>query len=147
METKQSSYQSWTISDEFWEAIKDELPKHERDPEKEYKRKAGGGRKPPDMRKILEGIFYVLRTGIQWKAVPGQYGGSSNIHRYFQLLAEDGFFVRIWAKGLCEYDRIYGLDWEWQSIDGCITKAPLGGSELVGNNPTDRGKKGLNAVF
>ena len=146
METKQSSYQSWTISDEFWEVIKDELPKSERDPNREYKRKPGGGRKPPDMRKILVGILYVLRTGIQWKAAPREYGSSSNIHRWFQILVEDGFFVRIWAKGLEQYDEIVGIDWEWQSVDGCMTKAPLGGSELVGGNPTDRGKKGANAV-
>jgi len=140
------SYKSWTISDEFWEAIKDEVPAHERDPEREYKRKPGGGRKSPDMRKILTGIFYILRTGIQWKAAPKEYGSSSNLHRYFQLLIEDGFFVRIWAKGLEKYDEIYGIDWEWQSMDGCTTKAPLGGSEFVGNNPTDRGKKGLNGA-
>ncbi|MDR2531911.1 MAG: hypothetical protein LBC82_03615 [Oscillospiraceae bacterium] len=40
------SYKSWTISDEFWEAIKGELPTHRRDPEKEYKRKPGGGAIP-----------------------------------------------------------------------------------------------------
>jgi transposase len=139
---KQKSYKSWTISDEFGEVMKDELPQNKRDPNKEYQRKPGAGRKPPDMRKILEGISYVLRTGCQWKAVPSEYGGSSNIHRYFQILTENGFFVRIWAKGLEEYDKIHGLDWEWQSMDGCMTKAPLGGSELVGKNPTDRGKKG-----
>lgn len=143
---KLKSYKSWTISDEFWEAIKNELPTHERDPNKDYKRKPGGGRKPPDMRKILAGILYVLRTGCQWKAAPKEYGSSSNLHRYFQILVEDGFFVRIWAKGLCEYDEIHGIDWEWQSMDGCVTKAPLGGSELVGNNPTDRGKKGQNGA-
>ncbi|MCL2086400.1 MAG: transposase, partial [Oscillospiraceae bacterium] len=96
--------------------MKDELPKSERDPNREYKRRPGGGRKPPDMRKILAGIFYVLRTGIQWKAVPREYGGSSNIHRWFQILVEDGFFVRIWAKGLEQYDEIVGIDWEWQSV-------------------------------
>ena len=34
------------------------------------------------------------------------------------------------------------LDWEYQSLDGCQTKAPLGG-EVVGANPTDRGKGGV----
>ncbi|MDR1364831.1 MAG: hypothetical protein LBJ32_04320 [Oscillospiraceae bacterium] len=36
MENKQS-YKSWTISDEFWEKIKDHIPKHKRDLNKEYK--------------------------------------------------------------------------------------------------------------
>ncbi len=34
------------------------------------------------------------------------------------------------------------LDWEYQSIDGCQTKAPLGGG-TTGANPTDRGKAGV----
>jgi len=34
-----------------------------------------------------------------------------------------------------------GIEWEWQSMDGAMTKAPLGG-EGTGANPTDRGKKG-----
>ena len=72
-----------------------------------------------------------LRTGIQWKAAPREYGSSSNIHRWFQILVEDGFFVRMWSKGLEKYDEIVGIDWEWQSIDGCITKAPLGVSVIT----------------
>jgi transposase len=58
---------SWEITDEFWEEVKDLIPEKQRDPNKEYKRAAGGGRPPMDSRKILEAIFYVLRTGIQWK--------------------------------------------------------------------------------
>jgi len=35
-------------------------------------------------RNILEGILYVLRTGIQWKALPKEkFGASSSIHQYF----------------------------------------------------------------
>jgi len=135
------SYQSWTISDDFWDEVKEYIPKSEREPNKEYKRAAGGGRKPPEMRKILEGILYVLRTGVQWKASPKEYGSSSNLHRYFQIFVEKGFFQRIWEAGLYKYDEIAEIGWEWQRLDGCMTKAPLGGSESVGANPTDRGKK------
>jgi transposase len=34
-----------------------------------------------------------------------------------------------------------GIDWRWMSLDGAMTKAPLGGQK-TGPNPTDRGKKG-----
>jgi putative transposase len=34
-----------------------------------------------------------------------------------------------------------GHDWRWQSVDGAMTKAPLGG-ESTGKNPTDRAKLG-----
>ncbi|MDR0965138.1 MAG: transposase, partial [Myxococcales bacterium] len=75
---------SWTISDEFWETIKDLIQKPKRDENKKYKRKAGGGRKSLDPRKVLGGIFYILRTGAQWNSVPREYGNSSSIYRYFQ---------------------------------------------------------------
>jgi putative transposase len=33
----------------------------------------------------------------------------------------------MWIDGLLSYDKKTGIDWKWQSIDGVITKAPLGG--------------------
>ena len=138
---EKKSYKSWTISDAFWEAIKEEIPDRSRNPEKEYQRKPGGGRKPLPKRQVLEGIFYVLRTGCQWKAVPKEYGAGSSIHQYFQEWAVAGFFEKIWAKGLETYDELEGIGWEWQSVDGCMVKAPLA-RESVGKNPTDRGKMG-----
>ena len=138
---RKKSYQSWTISDEFWEAIKGEIPKKERDPAKEYKNAPGQGRKPMPARKALEGIFYVLRTGCQWKALPREYGSGSTVHRRFQEWLAAGFFEKIWSKGLEQYDELEGIGWEWQSLDGCMVKAPLA-LESVGKNPTDRGKNG-----
>ncbi len=82
---EKKSYQSWTISDEFWEAIKEDIPKRERDPKKKYVHAPGQGRKPMPARKALEGIFYVLRTGCQWKALPREYGSGSTVHRTFQI--------------------------------------------------------------
>ena len=40
-----------------------------------------------------------------------------------------------------EYDDLRGIDWQWQAMDGSMTKAPLGG-EATGKNPTDRAKIG-----
>ncbi len=137
---EKKTYQSWTISDELWNEIKDYIPKKERDPNKEYKNAPGQGRPALSPRKVLEGIFYVLRTGCQWKAVPREYGCASSIHRYYQEWLKAGFFKKIWTLGLEKYDEIKGIDWEWQSLDGCIIKAPLA-QEEVGKNPTDRGKK------
>jgi hypothetical protein len=43
--------------------------------------------------------------------------------------------------GLVEYDEKKGIHREWQSADGAMTKAPLGG-QATGPNPTGRGKNG-----
>ena len=131
---------SWTVSDALWEKIAPLVPARRRIEGKQYLRKAGGGRKPMDARRIFAGIVYVLRTGCQWKALPREYGAASSVHKHFQRWQEAGFFLRIWQAGLAEYDGMQGIAWEWQSIDGAMGKAPLA-QECVGPNPTDRGKK------
>ena len=131
---------SWEITDAFWEKAQPLIPKRERDSNKDYQRKPGGGRPPMEPRKVLKAIFYVLRTGIQWKALPKTFGAASAIHTYFLFWCEKGFFQALWIAGLDCYDEVKGIDWTWLSADGCMTKAPLA-VETVGKNPTDRGKK------
>jgi hypothetical protein len=38
-------------------------------------------------------------------------------------------FRRMWINGLKLYDEKVGINWKWQSMDGVITKAPLGGKK------------------
>jgi transposase len=132
---------SWTVSDELWEKVAPLIPKQERKKGLKYRRRPGGGRKPIDPRKVFEGIIYVLRTGCQWKALPEErFGSASSIHKYFLEWKRHGVFIRLWRKGLAEYDDLEGIAWSWQSIDGAMVKAPMA-LEAVGPNPTDRGKK------
>lgn len=94
-----------------------------------------------DDRAAFEVIVYVLRTGIQWNALPRELGASSTVHDRFQEWEQKGFFLRLWQMGLQEYDELTGIQWEWQAVDGAMTKAPLG-KAATGANATDRGKKG-----
>jgi transposase len=138
---------SWEVSDAFWAIVERLIPQRQRDKGREYKRKAGGGRKPLDSRKVFSAIVYVLRTGIQWKALPKEiYGSSSSLHAYFREWERQGFFRALWQRGLMEFDDMEGIAWEWQSIDGSMVKAPLA-RESVGPNPTDRGKKWNKASY
>ena len=90
-------------------------------------RPRGGGRKPKPDRQVREGTFFVLRTGCQWKALDetGTCPGSV-AHARFQKWVQAGVFLRFWQEGLREYDECKGTDWSWQSMDGAMTKAPLG---------------------
>lgn len=68
---------------------------------------------------------------------------STTAFEKFQQWTKAGFFDRIWEAGLVAYDDFEGIDWRWQSADGCQIKTPLGSEENgAGNNPTDGGKKG-----
>ena len=87
------------------------------------------GRPRMDDRKAMNAIFYLARTGCQWKALPRTLGASSTVHDRFQEWRQDGVFKRMWIDGLKLYDEKVGINWEWQSMDGAITKAPLGGKK------------------
>ena len=96
-------------------------------------------------RLVFAGIIYVLRTGCQWQAAPKYFGSGSTLHLRFQQWEKAGVWKRFWEEGLAEYDELVGIVWRWQSADGAMVKAPLGG-ESTGPNPTDRGKKGGEAA-
>ena len=83
----------------------------------------------PD-RTCANGIFYVLRTGCQWKALDatGICSGST-AHLRFQEWVAAGVFLELWRVGLERYDELKGLDWSWVSMDGALTKSPLGGGK------------------
>jgi transposase len=94
-----------------------------------YKTSCKGGRPRLPMRSVVGGILYVLSTGCQWKAMPKQFGSGSAIHAYFQEWVELGVFQELWELALTEYDDLKHIDWKWQSMDGAMTKAPLGGEK------------------
>lgn len=115
--------QRYRVPDELWERMQPLLPPPK--PKKKKKR----GRPRMDDRKAMNAIYYVLRTGIQWKALPRSLGAPSTVHDRFQEWREAGFFERLWKEALLEYDMRKGINWEWQALDGASTKAPLGGRE------------------
>src|SRR5258708_31963596 len=123
----------WEVTDEFWEQVRPLMP-----PRRSHGH--AGLRRLSD-RRALEAIVYVLRTGIQWNALPRELGASSTVHDRFQEWERAGFFQALWQAGLSEYDDLIGIHWEWQAADGVLTKAPFGNA-ATGANPTDRGKRG-----
>jgi putative transposase len=64
----------------------------------------------PD-RQAFEAMVYVLRTGIQWNALPRDLGASSTVHDRFQEWQRAGFFHALWQAGLAESDALRGLKW------------------------------------
>ncbi len=86
---------SWTVSDDLWNKVEPLIPIRKRDGGRKYQRKAGAGRKPIPARQVFSAIVYVLRTGIQWKALPRQFGSASAVHQYFQNWHGAGFFQKL----------------------------------------------------
>lgn len=112
------------VSDELWALLAPLLP-----PQSNTHRFGGGRPRVPD-RQCADGIFFVLRTGCQWKALDQtQICSGSTAHARFQQWVAAGVFRRLWEVALGLYDELKGLDWEWLSMDGAQTKAPLGGEK------------------
>ena len=124
------------IPEKLWQQMEPLLPK--------YPQSSRGGRPRANLRGVTNGIFYVLRTGCQWKALPRVFGTPSTVHRYFQEWVRRGVFRRLWKACLQKYDRRKGIGWNWQSLDGVMTKAPLGG-EKDGAKPDRSWKIGRQA--
>jgi len=89
---------SWTVSDILWRKVEPLIPVRRREPGRKYQRKAGAGRKPMSSRQVFSAIVYVLRTGIQWKALPREFGSASAVHQSFQNWYRAGFFQK---RGSC----------------------------------------------
>jgi putative transposase len=123
----------WELSEEVWVRAQPLLPSARAYPK--------GGRPRADDRAMLGAMLYVLRTGLQWNALPREVGACTTVYDRFRAWARDGVFLRLWQAGLTEFDELEGIEWEWVSLDGVMTKAPFGGA-ATGPNPTDRGKQG-----
>ena len=107
------------LPDEVWERVSHVIPADRPKPK--------GGRPRMDNRQALNAIFYVLRTGCQWNAIPRSLGASSTVHDRFSEWVQAGVFERLWEEGLKQYADEVGIEWEWNAMDGAMVKAPLGG--------------------
>ena len=55
----------------------------------------GGRKRSVNVREVLNGIFYVLWTGCQWKALPKDLPPKSTVHDYLELWNWDGTLERV----------------------------------------------------
>jgi transposase len=73
------------LTDAQWALIEPHLP-----PE------PGGGRpRKTDMRDVVDAILYSLRTGCQWRYLPGDFPPKSTTWRYFDAWRRDGTLDRL----------------------------------------------------
>src|SRR5262245_18383526 len=115
---------AFRVSDALWTLLQRLLAKH-----KNTHRFDGGKPRTPD-RLCADAIFYVLRTGCQWAALDTtDLCPHSTAHDRFQQWVAAGVFLKLWQAGVEQFDELKGIDWQWLSLDGAMTKAPLGGEK------------------
>ncbi|TWF92504.1 IS5 family transposase [Saccharopolyspora dendranthemae] len=128
----------WEVDDELWALIEPVLPKVQR-------RFRNPGRPRGSDRLALQGVLFVLYTGIQWNYLPLELGFGSGPTCWRRL--QEWNEAEVWDKVqdiLLEQLRVAGeLDFSRAAIDSSTIAAKRGrDSPKVGPSPVDRARPG-----
>jgi len=94
----------------LWRKLKKHLPN--------LSKQKGPGRPRVQDRDVLNGIWFVLWTGCQWKAVKQEWFrvSSSTLHERFQTWTKEGIFDKLFKIIVRFYARKKHIRWKWQSV-------------------------------
>src|SRR5689334_1465772 len=83
----------------------------------------GRGGRWTDHLRILNGLFWRLRTGCPWRDIPERYGPWSTIYGRFRRWSRDGTLDRILEALQMRLDEAGRIDWDLFCIDGTSIRA------------------------
>ena len=107
------------LTDEEWVLLEPLLPS---------KRKSGR----QDDRRVMSGIFYILRTGAPWRDLPERYGPHTTIYNRFNRWSRRGIFKRMFDTLAAKSHSSLHL------IDSSIVKAHRAASGAKGGRKIRR---------
>jgi transposase len=116
----------WEVSDRVWARIEPLLPKKPR-------RFRHPGRKPLDDRLVLQGILYVLHTGIGWEHLPQELGFGCGMTAWRRLRdwQQAGVWQRLHERLLAELHAAGEIDWSRAVADSSHVQAKKGARKQV----------------
>ena len=74
-------------------------------------------------RRVLNGLFWKLRTGAPWRDIPDRYGPHQTIYDRFVWWRRNGTWDRMLSALQVELDADGRIDWEQWNIDGTHIRA------------------------
>ena len=110
------------VTEALWAAIAPLLPEHKPSPK--------GGRPPVPDRACLEGIIFVLKTGMAWQMLPTRlgYGSGSTCWRRFHAWTQLGVWPELHRRLLRVLGRRGRINLERAVIDSASVRALKGGA-------------------
>lgn len=111
------------MTDAEWSLIEPLIP-----PEKRP-----GRHRAVNIREVVNGIFYLLSTGCQWRALPKDFPPRSTVHDYFKLWQWDGTLERIHFTLFVQVRELAGKEASPTAaiIDSqSVTSAERGGADI-----------------
>jgi transposase len=119
------AWEPWRVSDGLWERAEPLLPVVPR-------RKRYPGRKRLDSRACLEGIVFVLCSGLPWDAVPRELGVSGvTCWRRFEEWRAAGVWQALLTLLAEELERLGAIDEARFLVDASIAPAKKGARKRV----------------
>ena len=73
------------LTDKEWQILQEIIPT----------RRVMGFKRKYSERELLNAIFYINKTGCQWRYLPSDYPPWQSVHRYFTKLTNEGVFEKI----------------------------------------------------
>jgi transposase len=115
----------WEVEGELWELIEPLLPRVQR-------RRRYPGRKRIDDRLCLQGILFVLHTGVQWQMLPTELGYGSGMTCWRRLAEWNyaGVWGRLHEVLLAKLQAAGQIDWSRAVVDASHVRAVKGGPVL-----------------
>lgn len=117
-------WEPWRVSDGLWQRVAPLLPQRER-------RFRYPGRLPIDDRRCLEGILYVLFSGLPWRAVPEELGVSGiTCWRRLNCWQQAGVWSRLLVSLRLELEALGASEEARLLVDSSIAPAKKGARRL-----------------
>src|SRR2546426_1368082 len=123
------------VRDGLWERLEPLLPSRQR-------RFRYPGRRPLDDRQVLQGILFVLHTGIGWEHLPQELGFGCGMTAWRRLRSwqQAGVWERLHAVLLAELHAAEQLEWERAIADSSHLQAKKGAPKRVPARSTAAGR-------
>src|SRR5512135_1780073 len=127
------------VSEALWNAIAPLLPKPNPSPK--------GGRPPVPNRACLEGIIFVLQSGLPWQMLPTElgYGSGSTCWRRFHAWTQSGVWPELHRRLVRVLGRRGRINLERVVIDSASVRA-LKGGRTPGRTPRTAGRRAASAT-
>ena len=113
----------WEVPDGLWQRIEPLLPRKQR-------RFRYPGRRPLDVRKVLQGILFGLHSGIGWEHLPQELGFGCGMTAWRRLRAwqQAGVWEKLHELLLADLHAAAQLEWERAIADSSHLQAKKGAS-------------------
>ena len=110
-ETQRRRGRRYELTDEAFERIEPLLPKQ-----------CDGGQWK-DHRTVLNGMFWILNSGAQWRDLPERYGKWQTVYDRYRRSTREGLFDQILHRLHLELDADGRIDWDVFDVDGSNVRA------------------------